>query len=123
MSGDQMKKKLEKFEDLEVWKKAHKLVLGIYRSTKEFPTEERFGLVSQMRRSAVSVPANLAEGFKKRSKKDKSNFYNIAQGSLAEIHYYIILSKDLGYLKDVQEYFESIDIIGRMLSGLIKSIR
>ena len=68
-----------------MWKKAHSLVLVIYNITREFPSEERFGLVSQMRRAAVSIPANIAEGFKKQTLKDKSNFYNIAQGSLEEL--------------------------------------
>ena len=118
-----MKTKIEKFEDLEVWKKAHRLVLEIYRITKDFPTEERYCLVSQMRRCAVSIPANIAEGFKKRTLKDKSNFYNISQGSLEELRYYIILTLDLGYLRD-SKVFESIfNDIGRMLYGLIKSLQ
>ena len=117
-----MKTKIEKFEDLDVWKKAHRLVLEIYRITKDFPTEERYCLVSQMRRCAVSIPANIAEGFKKRTLKDKSNFYNISQGSLEELRYYIILTSDLGYLRD-SKVFESIfNDIGRMLYGLIKSL-
>lgn len=113
----------ERFEDLEVWKKAHKLVLHIYRQTRDFPKEEKFGLVSQMRRVAVSIPANLAEGFKKRTSKDKSNFYNIAQGSLEELRYYLILAKDLGYLGDNQDLLNSVEEIGKMLYGLIKSIQ
>jgi four helix bundle protein len=118
-----MKTKIERFEDLEVWKKAHRLVLEIYRITKDFPTEERYCLVSQMRRCAVSIPANIAEGFKKRTLKDKSNFYNISQGSLEELRYYIILTSDLGYLRD-SKVFESIfNDIGRMLYGLIKSLQ
>ena len=118
-----MKKKIEKFEDLEVWKKAHKLVLETYRITKGFPVEEKFGLVSQMRRSAVSIAANIAEGFKKRTSKDKSNFYNISQGSLEELRYYLILSVDIGYLKDNKELIYLIEEVGRMLYGLIKSIQ
>jgi four helix bundle protein len=115
--------KAERFEDLEVWKKAHQLVLGIYRVTRDFPKEERFGLISQMRRAAISVPANLAEGFKKRTLKDKSNFYNIAQGSLEELRYYVILSKDLGYHSDNQDLLDMIEETGRMLHGLIRSIQ
>jgi four helix bundle protein len=118
-----MKTKIEKFEDLEVWKKAHRLVLEIYRITKDFPIEERYCLVSQMRRCAVSIPANIAEGFKKRTLKDKTNFYNISQGSLEELRYYIILTSDLGYLRN-SKVFESIfNDIGRMLYGLIKSLQ
>lgn len=117
------KKKAERFEDLEVWKKAHKLVLDTYRITRDFPAEERFGLVSQMRRSAISIAANIAEGFKKRTLKDKSNFYNISQGSLEELRYYLILSTDLGYSKNSKDSISLIDETGRMLYGLIKSIQ
>jgi four helix bundle protein len=70
------------FKDLFVWQKAHELVIGVYKMTRLFPAEERFGLVSQMRRVAVSIPANIAEGFVKKSTKDKCNFYNVAQGLL-----------------------------------------
>jgi len=69
----------------------------VYSLTKQFPSEERFGLTSQLRRAAVSIPANIAEGFKKRSKSDKARYLNIAQGSLEEYRYYLILSEDLGY--------------------------
>jgi len=115
--------KAEKFEDLEVWRKAHKLVLEIYKITRGFPSEEKFGLVSQMRRSAVSIPANISEGFKKRTLKDKTNFYNIAQGSLEELRYYLILAKDLNYVTENQELLNSSDEIGRMLYSLVKSIQ
>lgn len=118
-----MNKKIERFEDLEVWKKAHKLVLDTYRITKGFPVEEKFGLVSQMRRAAISIAANIAEGFKKRTLKDKSNFYNISQGSLEELRYYLILSLDLGYLNDNKDLLYLIEENGRMLYGLIKSIQ
>lgn len=114
--------KVKDFEDLLVWKKAHNLVLNIYTITKNFPPEEKFGLVSQMRRAAVSVPANISEGFNKRSVKDKSNFYNISQGSLNELKYYIILSKDLNYMKEVNSLLDNVNEIGKMLNGLIKSI-
>jgi four helix bundle protein len=85
------------FEEVELWKKAHAWVLEVYRFTANFPKQELFGLVSQMRRAAVSVPANFAEGFKKKGKADKVRFYNTAQGSLEECRYYQILAKDLGY--------------------------
>ena len=85
------------FQELVVWQKAHVLVIAVYRLTKEFPKEETYGLTSQLRRSAVSVPANIAEGFKKRGKNDKARFLNIAQGSLEETRYYLILAKDLNY--------------------------
>lgn len=114
--------KAERFEDLDVWKKAHRLVLKIYKITRDFPNEEKFGLVSQMRRASVSIPANIAEGFKKRTLRDKSNFYNITQGSLEEVRYYIILAKDLGYVAQNQESLNSVEEINRMLYGLIRSI-
>lgn len=85
------------FEDLLVWQKAHALVLEVYRLSDQFPTKESFGLTSQLRRAAFSVPANIAEGFKKRGVRDKLRFFNIAQGSLEECRYYFILVRDLGY--------------------------
>jgi len=85
------------FKDLIVWQKAHELVLGVYRFSNGFPADERFGLTSQLRRAAVSVPANIAEGFRKRGPQDKARYMNIAQGSLEETHYYLILSQDLRY--------------------------
>jgi four helix bundle protein len=117
-----MAEKITRFGDLAVWQKAHQLVLQVYRITGSFPAEERFGLTSQMRRAAVSVPANLAEGFKKRGVRDKLNFYNIAQGSLEELRYYLILSKDLGYMPDNRDMAEAAEEISRMLHGLIKSV-
>jgi len=85
------------FEDLVVWQKAHQFVLSVYRLTKVFPKEEVYGLSSQFRRAAVSIAANIAEGFKKRGKADKLRFLNIAQGSLSECYYYLLLTRDLGY--------------------------
>ena len=85
------------FEDLFVWKKAHEFVLEIYKVTASFPKEETYGLASQMRRAAVSIPANIADGFKKRGKKDKVRFFNISQGSVEESRYYLILTRDLRY--------------------------
>ena len=123
MQIDSSPEKANRFEDLEVWKKAHQLVLNVYQLTKEFPPEEKFGLVSQMRRAAVSIPANIAEGFKKRTLKDKTSFYNIAQGSLEELRYYKILSKDLEYLQDNQKLINQVEEIGKMLYGLVKSIQ
>jgi four helix bundle protein len=85
------------FEDLIFWQKAHRFVLSVYKDTDSFPKSEIYGLSSQFRRAAISIPANVAEGFKKRGKLDKARFMNIAQGSLEECRYYIILSRDLGY--------------------------
>ncbi len=119
---EQRADRLQRFEDLEVWKKAHRLVMDAYRVTAGFPATERFGLVSQMRRAAVSVPANDAEGFKKRGIRDKVNFYNIAQGSLEELRYYLILSSDLGYLKDDKAMKGKLDEVARMLHALAAAI-
>jgi len=85
------------FEDLIVWQKAHQLVLAVYRITSSFPKSEQFGLVSQMRRAAVSIPANIAEGFGKSGAADKARYLNISQGSLEELRYYLILTNDLEY--------------------------
>ena len=92
-----MKPPASSFEDLVVWQKAHQFVLKAYRLSKEFPRAEAFGLTSQFRRAAVSIAANIAEGFKKRGKSDKLRFFNIAQGSLEECRYYLILVRDLDY--------------------------
>ena len=88
------------FQNIVAWQKAHQFVLLVYRATKTYPEFEKFGLCSQFQRAAVSIPANIAEGYKKLSRADKLRFYNIAQGSLEECRYYIILSKDLGYIND-----------------------
>lgn len=114
--------KIKNFTDLIVWQKGHRLVLEIYKLTEAFPRTEQYGLVSQMRRCAVSVPANIAEGFEKRHQKDKCNFYNIAQGSLSELKYYLILSRELGYLKAFDETWSLAMDVSRLLSGLIKSL-
>ncbi len=97
-------------------------MLEIYKVTMKFPSEEKFGLNSQMRRCAISVPANIAEGFQKKGIKDKLNFYNIAQGSVEELKYYIILSKDLGYLKKDDDLTNQAKDVARMLQALINSI-
>jgi four helix bundle protein len=115
--------RIQRFEDLLVWQKAHELVLKTYKITKEFPGDEKFGLISQMRRAAVSIAANIAEGFKKRGEKDKANFYNIAQGSLEELRYYFILSKDLIYIKENSEIIGNVDEVGKMLHGLTNSVK
>jgi four helix bundle protein len=111
-----------KFEDLIVWQKSHQLVLLIYRITTGFPKYELYGLVQQMRRAAVSVPANIAEGFKKRGKSDKARYYNIAQGSLEELRYYVILARDLSYLPVETEILE-VDEVGRILGAYVQTLQ
>jgi len=115
---------LKTFRDLKVWDKAHQLVLDIYKITKKFPNEEKFGLVSQLRRSASSIPSNIVEGFKRTSKKDFAHFINIAESSLEEAKYELLLSFDLNYIKkeDFDNLSEKCDEIGRMLHGLHKKL-
>jgi four helix bundle protein len=109
------------FEDVAVWQKAHAWVLEIYRLTERFPKQEMFGLTSQLRRAAVSVPANFAEGFKKRGHADKLRFYNIAQGSLEECRYYLILARDLNY-GDVAGLQKFLEEVSKMLEGYMRSL-
>jgi len=109
------------FEDVEVWKKAHAWVLTVYRLTERFPKHELFGLTSQLRRAAVSVPANFAEGFKKNEHADKARFYNIAQGSLEECRYYMILARDLGY-GNTTSLLKALEEVSRMLEAYSRSM-
>ena len=95
--------KIETFRDIIAWQKAHQMVLSVYKLSRKFPKEELFVLVSQIRRAAISVPANIVEGFRRRSLKDSLNFYRIADASLEELKYHLLLSHDLGYIS-TQEY-------------------
>lgn len=113
--------KSKKFTDLIVWQKAHELVMRIYKETKSFPREEIYGLTSQMRRAAVSVPANIAEGYRKRGKQDKVRFLNIAQGSLEELKYYLILSIDLEYSND-KTIGRLAEEVSKILESYLKAI-
>jgi four helix bundle protein len=109
------------FRDLLVWQKAHEFVLGVYQLTTAFPRQETFGLSLQMRRAAVSIAANIVEGFAKRSKADKARYLNIAEGSLEESRYYLILSEDLGYGK-TQELLQSLEEVSRLLNRYARAI-
>jgi four helix bundle protein len=109
------------FKDLIVWQKAHQYVLHVYSFTKKFPKEEIFGLASQYRRASVSIAANIAEGFKKISKKDKARFMNTAQSSLEECRYYQILSKDLNYGSNTVMN-ENLEEVSRLLNAYLRSI-
>ena len=111
----------QSFKDLTVWQKSHMLVLDVYRLTKGLPKEELFGLTSQMRRSAVSIPANIAEGFKRRGKPDKARHMNIAQASLEELQYYFILCADLSYLQ-AAPVGDRANEVGRMLTSYTQQI-
>jgi len=111
---------MQHFRNLKVWARAHELVLNIYRLTASFPVSERYGLTSQLRRSAASVPTNIAEGSKREGQQDFSRFLNIAEGSLSETEYLLLLSADLGYLpvacaEDLQK---EVSEIARMLHSL-----
>ena len=96
----------------------------VYRETKIFPDFEKFGLCSQFQRAAVSIPANIAEGYKKMSKADKLRFYNIAQGSLEECRYYVLLSKDLGYINEdnYNLLFNAVEETSKLLNGYCKGV-
>jgi four helix bundle protein len=111
---------MQHFSNLKVWQRSHALVLLIYRLTSAFPPGERFGLVSQLRRAAASVPTNIAEGSKRRGSQDYSRFLNIAKGSLAETEYLLLLTRELGYITDTrsQPLLAEISEIPRMLCGL-----
>ena len=109
------------FRDLAVWQKSHALVLEVYKMTRALPREELFGLTSQMRRAAVSVPANIAEGFKRRGKPDKARQMNIAQGSLEELQYYFILCADLSHLP-ADPVGDRANEVGRMLTTYTQQI-
>jgi four helix bundle protein len=111
----------KRFEDLVVWQKAHALVLAVYRYSAGFPRNELYGLVSQMRRAAVSIPANIAEGFKRRQKPDKLRLLNIAQGSLEESRYFLILAEDLGYGQN-SPLRDLLTEVARLLECLTQSI-
>lgn len=116
--------KTKTFKELIVWQKSHKLVLEIYRVTRSYPKEEVYSLTNQIRRASVSIAANIAEGYKKKTKASKLNFLNISEGSLEEVKYYIILSKDLEFISEKEfNQLESItEEFGRLISGYSSAI-
>jgi four helix bundle protein len=118
---DEPKRPAKRFQDLVVWQRAHAFVLDAYRCSAAFPKNEMYGLTSQFRRAAVSVPANIAEGFKRRTKPEKIRFLNIAQGSLEEARYFLILAKDLDYGNYIDVMARS-DEVARLLERFIQSI-
>ena len=109
------------FCDLDVWQKSHQYVLAVYRLTGGFPKQETYGLASQMWRAAVSIAANIAEGFGKRGKLDKARFMNIAEGSVEESRYYLILARDLGY-GPTESLMRSLEDGSRLLSAYARAI-
>jgi four helix bundle protein len=116
---------IKSFQDLEVWQKAHKLVLDVYNCTTPFPRSEQFGMVSQLRRAAYSIPSNLAEGYGRRTTKELLHFLTIANGSAEELRYFLILSRDLRYLSPVEQsrMDEEITSIVQMLAALGRSLK
>jgi len=109
------------FRDLIVWRKAHGFVLEVYKLTSTFPKSEPYGLTPQMRRAAVSIPANITEGYARRSKADKARFMNIAASSLEESRYYLILTGDLNYGK-TDRLIDSLEEISRLLHAYTRGI-
>jgi four helix bundle protein len=116
---------MKTFHELKVWQRAHELTLAVYKATRNFPPEEKYGLCSQVRRATASVPTNIVEGYRRKGGKEFLRFLNIAEGSLEETKYHLILSRDLGYLNQ-EEYVRLDEIcceVGRMLGGLQRTIR
>ena len=125
MTQDSRDNKITSFTDLTTWQKGHDLVVKIYQETEEFPQEESYGITSQIRRSASSVTANIAEGFCRQTYKEKVQFFYTAQGSLTELKDHLLVAKDVGYLKE--EVFENIAEMANqthaLLQGLIKKTK
>ncbi len=115
---------MEKFKQLKVWQKSRELILEVYKITKDFPNEEKFGLISQMRRAAISIAANITEGSRRKTIKDRKHFHNMADTSLEELKFYFIICYDLDYIKkSIGERLTSISReIGRMLYSLNKKL-
>jgi four helix bundle protein len=109
------------FKELLVWQKAHVFVLAVYKYTNSFPKTELYALTSQFKRAAISMAANIAEGYKKKGKADKARLMNIAQGSIEECQYYLILANDLGYGENLY-LINSLDEISKMLQSYISKI-
>ena len=109
------------FQDLIVWQKAHQFVLSVYRISEAYPKSERYGLTSQLRRSAVSIAANIAEGFKKKTKPEKARFLNIAQASVEESRYYLILANDLHYA-DHSQLERQLEEVSKLVEAYLASI-
>lgn len=109
------------FRDLRVWQKAHQFVLAVYRYSESFPQGEKYGLAHQLRRAAVSIPANIAEGFGKRSRAEKARFLNIAEGSVEECRYYLILSQDLGYGSS-ESLTATLEETSKLLNAYVRTI-
>lgn len=117
--------KIKSFTDLNAWKEGHKLVLMIYKITNNFPDIEKFGLVSQIRRCVVSITSNIAEGFSRKSTKEKAQFYFISLGSITELQNQLLISRDLKFIKekDFQEVGQQTVVVQKITNGLIRFIK
>ena len=117
--------KVKSFEDLTVWQEAHKLTLEVYKSTAKFPGSEKYGVVSQLRRCSSSVPANIAEGFGRATTRELLRCLQIARGELEETRYFILLSRDLGYVtsEDCESIAQHCNSIGRLINALGSSLK
>lgn len=120
---NQAKTKIKSFTDLFAWQEGHRLVIMIYKITKNFPREETFGLTSQMRRCVVSITSNVAEGFSRQSFKEKVQFYSMAQGSLTELQNQIMIARDISFItqKQFKELADQSIKLHKIMSGLIRS--
>lgn len=121
----QVSEKIKSFTDLKAWQEGHKLVLMIYECTKKFPKDELFGLTNQIRRAAVSITSNLAEGFSRRSNKEKIQFFSTAHGSVTEVQSQILIARDVQYLstEKFSEIAEQSVQVHKLISGLLKYLR
>lgn len=117
--------KIKEFTDLNAWKEAHKLVLLVYKITKEFPKEETYSLTDQLRRAVTSISSNIAEGFGRQTYKEKVQFYYLAQGSLTEVKNQLLVAKDVGYMgkPDYDKLISQANIAHQLLQGLIKKTK
>ncbi len=125
MNLESSKSPIKNFTDLNAWKEGHVLVIRIYNITRTFPTTEQFGLSSQLRRAAVSITSNIAEGFSRSSYADKAHFFTMAQGSLTEVQNQLLVSRDVGYLsfENFELLSEQSVITHKLLTGLLKSTK
>ena len=117
--------KIKEFTDLDAWKEAHRLVLMVYKQTNQFPKEEVFGLVSQMRRCSVSITSNIAEGFSRPSYKDKVRFYFVSLGSVTELQNQLLIARDISFI-DAEDFKNVMDLsikVHKIINGLIKKSR
>ena len=122
---DSKTQKIKSFTELIAWQKGHELVLAIYKITGEFPTKETFSLVDQMRRAAISITSNIAEGFSRQGLKEKIQFYYMSLGSLTELQNQLLIARDVGYLskEKFQDLAQRTVEVGKVVNGLIKSLK